>query len=262
MENILQTILAAKRQEVARRMEALPLEVLANDVEKRALRPVVSMRKALTRSRHGIIAEFKRCSPSKGKLNYIARVPTVISAYVDAGAIGCSILTDEQFFGGSLDDLADARCAVKAPLLRKDFIINEYQLYEARLWGADTVILIASALTRLTCLRLGKMARNLGMEVLLEIRDHSEIDYMNPFVDILGVNNRDLITFNTGIERSLEMIEDLRPMGIPVISESGIDSPDTARQLLDAGFDGMLIGELLMKTISPARTLEKFIAEV
>lgn len=243
-------------------MQALPLEILVNDVEKRTLRPVVSMRKALTRSRHGIIAEFKRCSPSKGKLNYIARVATVVAAYVDAGAVGCSILTDEPFFGGSLDDLVDARFAVKTPLLRKDFIINEYQLYEARLWGADVVLLIASALTRLTCLRLAKVARNLGLEVMLEIRDRNEIDYVNPCIDILGVNNRDLITFQTGVERSLEMIDDLRSVGCPVISESGIDSPEVAKQLLEAGYDGMLIGELFMKTINPARALEKFIGEL
>ncbi|MDR2498043.1 MAG: indole-3-glycerol phosphate synthase TrpC [Tannerellaceae bacterium] len=262
MKDILNAILESKRAEVRRRQNILSLSDLASDVSARTLRTPLSLRQAIEASPHGIIAEFKRRSPSKCSLYNGANVGKVVSAYEQSGASACSILTDEPFFGGTLDDLVDARCAVQLPLLRKDFIIDEYQLYEARLWGADAVLLIASAISRLTCYRLAEKARSLGLEVLLEIHNREELDYINPFVDILGVNNRNLSSFVTDVETSLSMADELRSTGCCMISESGIHSAEVVRQLQQAGFRGFLIGELFMATKSPGKRLSDLIAEL
>ncbi|MDR2496305.1 MAG: indole-3-glycerol phosphate synthase TrpC [Tannerellaceae bacterium] len=262
MNNIFQTILESKRSEVRRRQGILSLSELASDVNERKLRTTLSLRKAIESSSHGIIAEFKRRSPSKGMLHYGSSVGGVASAYELGGAAACSILTDEPFFGGSLDDLVEARCTVGIPLLRKDFIIDEYQLYEARLWGADAVLLIAAAINRLSCYRLAEKAHSLGLEVLLEIHGRDELDYINPFIDVLGVNNRNLRTFVTSVETSFALAEELRSTKCCLISESGIHSTDTVKQLQKAGFSGFLIGELFMTTKYPGMALSDFICEL
>ena len=263
--NILETIVANKRREVAHQKAAVPLSTLMAMGASQLERPVASMRRALEESPTGVIAEFKRRSPSKGWLHPGARVEDVLPAYARGGAAACSVLTDSAFFGGSLGDLHRARAKVRLPLLRKDFVVEEYQLYQARAMGADAVLLIASVLTQTECRRLAERAQELGLEVLLEIHGAEERTYLNPHVDMLGVNNRHLDTFHTSVSQSFELAELLRletgagryaPL---LVSESGLSDVQTVRQLRDAGFRGFLIGETFMKTADPGGTLKDFI---
>ena len=209
----------------------------------------------------GIIAEFKRRSPSKGWIHRHADAAQIPLAYQQAGAAALSILTDEAYFGGSLKDIRTARPTVSLPILRKDFIISRYQLLQAKAVQADAVLLIASALTPQACLTLAKEAHTLGLETLLEIHTEAELDYLNEYIDVVGVNNRHLGTFHTDASHSLRLAEAL-PRGIVKISESGISSPDTLLRLREAGFDGFLIGETFMKTDDPGEALSRFIADL
>lgn len=168
------------------------------------------MRRALAESETGIIAEFKRRSPSKGWLHEDAKIEAVVPAYEAGGASACSVLTDSEFFGGTLEDLQQARRLAALPLLRKDFIVDEYQLYQARTSGASAVLLIAAVLSPDECRRLARTAHELELEVLLEVHTPSELSHLNQYVDMLGVNNRDLGTFHTDVENSLRMIDLLR----------------------------------------------------
>ena len=208
-----------------------------------------------------VIAEFKRRSPSKGWIHRHADAAQIPLAYQQAGAAALSILTDEAYFGGSLKDIRTARPTVSLPILRKDFIISRYQLLQAKAVQADAVLLIASALTPQACLTLAKEAHALGLETLLEIHTEAELDYLNEYIDVVGVNNRHLGTFHTDASHSLRLAEAL-PRGIVKISESGISSPDTLLQLREAGFDGFLIGETFMKTDEPGEALSRFIADL
>ncbi|MDR0844395.1 MAG: indole-3-glycerol phosphate synthase TrpC [Tannerella sp.] len=266
--DILETIVAHKRREVARQKAAVSLETMLAMGTARMVRPVCSMRKALENSPSGIISEFKRKSPSKGWLHPGARVDDVIPAYVRGGAAACSILTDSDFFGGSFADLQRARALTGIPLLRKDFVIDEYQLFQARVMGADAVLLIASILTKKECRAFAALAHELEMDVLLEIHREDELACLNPHVDMLGVNNRNLGTFHTATANSFQLIERLRaetgagkhdPL---LVSESGLSDAGTVRQLRDAGFRGFLIGETFMKTANPGETLERFVKEI
>lgn len=263
--NILETIVANKRQEVARQKEAVALDFMLGVGEQRLNAPVYSMRRSLEASPSGIIAEFKRRSPSKGWLYPHAKVENVIPAYEAGGASACSILTDSVFFGGSFGDLRRARTQVGLPLLRKDFIIDAYQLYQARVMGADAVLLIAASLTKSECKDFAAIAHQLGMEVLLEVHKEEELSYLNEQVDMLGVNNRNLGTFCTDINNSFRMIETMKAeVGVGgdaplLVSESGISDINMIKQLRDAGFRGFLMGEIFMKTEDPGRTLSGFI---
>lgn len=229
MKDILQTIIAHKRIEVERQKAAVPLGTLLGLGSDRLERDPFSMRKALAESPSGIIAEFKRKSPSKGWLHPGADVADIVPAYERGGAAACSILTDSDFFGGSLGDLQRARRRVKLPLLRKDFIIDPYQLFQARVMGADAVLLIAAALTREECRRLAATAHTLQLEVLLEIHTEEELAYVNEHIDMLGVNNRNLGSFHTDVANSFRLAEALKKQGGPASKSLRVSGTDKAR---------------------------------
>jgi indole-3-glycerol phosphate synthase len=267
--NILDSILEKKRAEVAAAKKARTFDDIHTAVRS-VSRPVVSFSRALVASPTGIIAEFKRRSPSKGFINEHADVESVTAGYAAAGAAAISVLTDSDYFAGSLDDLRTARRVADeaahgagrgVPLLRKDFIVDEYQLCEARLAGADAVLLIAAALGREECARLAAFAASLGLEVLLELHDESESGHICPGVSVVGVNNRNLGSFVTDTAVSERLAESL-PAGIVRISESGISSPQTVRSLREKGFRGFLMGENFMKQPDPAAALREFIREL
>lgn len=275
--DILSEIIAHKRTEVELQKQSVSPEQLREQVQKlmeSSSVPRHSMRQALASSPTGIIAEFKRRFPSKGWIYETAKAEEIPAAYETAGASALSILTDEKFFGGSLRDISTARPLVDIPILRKDFIIDEYQLLQARIVGADAVLLIAACLTQKECTTLTTQAHALGLEVLLEIHNPSELPYINKEVDMLGVNNRNLGTFVTDVKNSFRIARqlqqaigskkgasDVRNMPI-LVSESGISHPETIRSLRAAGFRGFLIGEAFMKTDHPGDTLKDFISPI
>ena len=261
MKDILQDIIANKRIEVERQKQAVRLQTLLGLGGERLEHPARSMRAALAASSSGIIAEFKRKSPSKGWLHPDAAIADVLPAYEKGGASACSVLTDSNFFGGSLGDLCKARSLVGLPLLRKDFIIDEYQLYQACIVGADAVLLIAAALRKEQCSMLAAKAHELKLEVLLEIHSEQELEYIEDNIDMVGVNNRNLGTFHTDVENSFRLAEKL-PKEMLLVSESGISSPQSVRQLRAAGFRGFLIGENFMKTPQPGNALKEFISKL
>ena len=236
--DILEQIIATKRQELA--------------AEKRR-----SLKAALLASPSGIIAEFKRKSPSKGWIHADAVPEAVVCAYAKAGAAALSILTDETYFGGSLDYIRRVRPLVDIPILRKDFIIDVRQLADARAAGADAVLLIAACLSPEACAELVAEAHRLGLEVLLEIHSPAELAYVTPEVDVVGVNNRHLGSFVTDVKTSFKLAPMLREKGLPVfISESGIGDPATIRALREEGFRGFLMGEHFMKQNDPGAALQ------
>lgn len=206
----------------------------------------------------GIIAEFKRRSPSKGIINDKADITNVVSSYENYGAAGISVLTDEEYFGGSNEDLIKARETVDIPLLRKDFIIDEYQVVEAKSIGADVILLIAACLTPAEVKRLTGIAKNLGLEVLLELHGEEELGHICNNVDMVGVNNRNLKTFEVDINTSLKLVDKI-PAGKPAITESGISSVDSIVALRQAGFKGFLIGETFMKEADPGKAFAEFV---
>ena len=257
MKDILQEIVATKRAEVDRRKRETDLQALYRQAETpRTTRH--SLREALRSSSTGIISEFKRRSPSKGWINREADVQSVVRAYQQAGATALSVLTDTPYFGGTDDDLRAARQVCSLPILRKDFTIDEFQLIESRAIGADAVLLIAAALTREQCRRFAEIAHQLELEVMLEIHDQSELDYYSEYIDVLGVNNRNLGSFHTDVANSFRLIEQMPQEATP-ISESGISNPYTVKELRAIGFKGFLIGENFMKTEVPGDSLKIFI---
>jgi indole-3-glycerol phosphate synthase len=261
MKDILQEIITHKRTEVAEQKKQVPSELLDQQLVQAMQRPTLSMRAALATSPTGIIAEFKRRSPSKGWIFPDAKVEEVVPAYEEAGASACSILTDNRFFGGTLDDLVAARKLVDLPLLRKEFIIDSYQLAEARVAGADAILLIAAVLTPAECLSLAQAAHALQLEVLLEIHSETELGHLNPFVDMLGINNRNLGTFHTTLDHSYHLAAKMREAdnNLILVSESGIAEPSTITELRGKGFRGFLIGETFMRGETPGETLSNFI---
>lgn len=264
MPDILQEIVSHKRIEVEAQKKLVPLKALEEQLNTAMQRPTSSMRQALENSPSGIIAEFKRKSPSKGWIFPDAEVKMVVPAYEHAGATACSILTDKQFFGGSLDDLQQARKLVSLPLLRKEFILDTYQLLEARIAGADAVLLIAAVLGQQECAALARKAHELQLEVLLEIHAESELSYLNPFIDMLGINNRNLGTFETSLEHSFKLSEKIIKLksSALLISESGISKPATVNELRQHGFRGFLIGETFMRGGTPGETLTQFLKSI
>lgn len=260
MKDILEQIVRDKRREIDAAMAARPLEALKEEAAGIS-RTGRSMRSALAASDTGIIAEFKRKSPSRGWIHRDAVPEDVIPAYAGAGASALSILTDGPYFGGSPDFIGRVRSLVDIPILRKDFIIDEYQLYEAKVIGADAVLLIAACLSREKCRMLEDTAHSLGLEVLLEIHGTEETGHIGPDTDMVGVNNRNLGTFVTDVNNSFAMAGVLDDCGVEVrVAESGISSPDTVRSLKDKGFRGFLMGENFMKEADPAKALRTFIA--
>lgn len=260
MTNILDKIVAHKQKEVQRRKELYPVKLLEDSLYFTA--PVVSMKEYLLRpDKSGIIAEFKRKSPSKGDINLYAKVEQVTIGYMQAGASGLSVLTDEEFFGGKNEDLTEARKFNFCPILRKDFIIDEYQLFEARAIGADVILLIAECLEAEQLKNLAARAKSLGLEVLMEIHSKEELAKFNEHVDIVGVNNRNLKDFSVSISTSINMFKALPPEVVK-ISESGISDPNAIVKLKKVGYNGFLIGEYFMKTAEPAKTCREFIKRV
>lgn len=259
MKDILQEIVARKRKEVASLKTSHQIELL--QTSPMLSRSTISMKKALIQSDSGIIAEFKRKSPSKGWLNQYADPTSVIPAYEQAGATALSILTDTFFFGGQLQDLQKVREQTPLPILRKDFILDEIQLLESRVAGADAILLIAACLHPDECFSLARQAHAWGLEVLLEIHEESELDYLTDEIDMVGVNNRHLGSFHTDVSNSFFLAEKL-PSPMIKISESGIGQPVTVQQLRHKGFDGFLMGEHFMKTHRPGETLKRFISQL
>lgn len=258
--NILETIIENKKIEVARAKENISLnDLMKFDYFKRE---TISLVKALTNENSsGIISEFKRKSPSKGDINSGARIIETTKAYSEAGAVGISVLTDEIFFGGFKEDLILARKNnPNTPLLRKDFIIDLYQIYEAKAWGADVILLIAANLEPKQIEKLSKKAHELNLEVLLEVHDKSEIE-KSPmkYVDIIGVNNRNLKNFaENNVDASIQLFEFI-PKDKVKISESCINNPNTVKDLKKIGYSGFLMGENFMRTTNPGKSLEEFI---
>ena len=223
---------------------------------------VPSMSKALADSDSGIIAEFKRKSPSKGWIKEEGRADVIPLSYQQNGAAALSILTDETFFGGRDEFISTARHAgVRVPILYKNFVIDEYQLFQARLCGASAALLIAADLSKGECARLMHTAHELGLEVLLEMHSEPELEYVELEPDMCGINNRNLGSFVTDVQNSFRLAE-LLPRDAVKVSESGISNPQTVRELRQAGFGGFLIGETFMKTSEPGAALRDFIAAI
>lgn len=260
MKDILGEIVAHKKVEVVNRKSIIPLNHLERIIEQM---PLVhhSLFEALSSSSSGIISEFKRKSPSKGFINENVRIEDVVPDYEKNGASALSILTDEKFFGGTLDDLRMARKLASIPVMRKEFIVSEYQILEAKAAGADAILLIAAAISRDECDRFTKLANELNLDVLLELHNENEIEYVTQLNRLIGINNRNLGTFMTDLQKSFRMI-DLLPKNALLVSESGISSPVIVRELRDAGYRGFLIGENFMKDMDPGKSLGEFIKEL
>jgi len=255
--DILSQIIADKKREIQLKKSLIPFSQLENSVlfGNRTL----SLSKNLKNSFCGIIAEHKRRSPSKGEINYNLTVEEVTQGYESAGASGISILTDGKYFGGSTDDLLLARATVNVPLLRKEFIIDEYQILEAKAFGADAVLLIAAVLTKKEIMQLSEFAQSLALEVLLEIHNEGELEKsIMPSLNMIGVNNRNLKNFEVSLEIS-KMLSSKIPNDFVKISESGITTSIDILELQKYGFEGFLIGENFMKTENPGESLKQFI---
>lgn len=255
---ILDKIVADKRREVELKKSLIPVSQLEASVLFD--RPTVSLAQQLRNSKLGIIAEHKRRSPSKAVINQNLNVADVAQGYANAGAKGMSVLTDGKYFGGSLDDLLLARAAVSIPLLRKEFIIDEYQLLEAKAHGADVILLIAAILERPEIEKLSQLAKSLGLDVLLEVHNAEELQKsLMPSLDMLGVNNRNLKTFEVSLDTSRNLASQI-PDDFVKVSESGISDPKAIQDLGQYGYQGFLIGENFMKTDDPGASASTFLA--
>lgn len=259
--NILDKIIIRKREEVAAAKEAITLA----ELEKFPLfgRKPYSLRESiLDKAKSGIIAEFKRASPSKGIINARSLVKDVVKGYEQAGASAISVLTDADFFKGSLQDLTEAREAVSIPVLRKEFIIDHYQIAEAKAYGADVILLIAAVLAPEEIKELSSYAKELGLSVLLEVHDKEELERsIFETIDAIGVNNRNLKDFTVSIQHSLDLVN-LIPDSFIKVSESGLSNPESIIELKRAGFQAFLIGENFMKTDDPQDAIKNFVSQV
>lgn len=257
--DILARIVSHKREEVkGKKQEVSVQELEASPAFGRTCFSLASSLKDDNRT--GIIAEFKRCSPSKGVINERVKVEEVTRDYTRYGASGLSVLTDEHFFKGRNEDLRKARVN-QIPILRKDFIIDEYQVFEAKSIGADVVLLIAECLAPEEVKQLASRARTLGMEVLLEMHSESQLDKISPDITLVGINNRDLKTFHVDIDRSIQLAAKL-PQEMMKIAESGINDPETIVKMKQAGFRGFLMGEYFMKQQDPGEAFRRFVARI
>ncbi len=258
---ILDKIVVKKKEEI----EAARSKVSISQLEESVLfdRECYSLKDfLLDPSRTGIIAEFKRASPSKGIINNNADVADITRGYADAGASALSVLTDESFFGGNVSDLIAARKANQIPILRKEFILDEYQIIEAKSLGADIILLIAAILRPEEIAKLAAKVKELGMNVLLEVHNLEELDRsLCDGVDAVGVNNRNLADFSVSVQHSHDLVQHI-PDQFLKISESGISDVHTIKELKNAGFNGFLIGENFMKESNPALAMQKFVNEL
>ncbi len=262
MADILEEIVANKRKEVEVFKQELPFALLEERVNNIKGGLSISMSANLRSSGSGIIAEFKRKSPSKGWFSKEASIKVIGKSYEENGATAMSVLTDTKYFGGSHQDLTDARMAdIKLPILYKNFIIDEYQLYQARLYQANTVLLIAACLSKDECRQLIAKAHGLGLEVLLEMHTEVETEYAELEPDMCGINNRNLGTFVTDVNNSIRLAG-LLPDNIVKVSESGLSNPETVKMLRGLGFRGFLMGEHFMTQPDPGAALSQFIAKL
>lgn len=254
---ILDKIIVDKKREVELKKQLIPVNQLENSVLFGSR--TYSLSKTLRNNVIGIIAEHKRRSPSKSVINNHFSVEEIVIGYQNAGVSGISVLTDGKYFGGSLEDLLLAKASVNLPLLRKEFIIDEYQILEAKAHGADVILLIAAILTRSEIKHLSEFAHSLGLEVLLEVHNKEELDKaIMPSLDMIGVNNRNLKTFEVSLDFSKELAPHI-PDEFVKVSESGISSIDAIKELQPFGYQGFLIGEHFMKTENPGYTAAEFI---
>ncbi|MEM7185891.1 MAG: indole-3-glycerol phosphate synthase TrpC [Bacteroidota bacterium] len=257
---ILDKITAYKTLEVNARKKAIPVSLFKEHAHFE--RTCLSFSQALRDSKTGIIAEHKRRSPSKAVINDRSALPDVVQGYEKAGASALSVLTDTRFFGGSLDDLLLARDLVSIPILRKEFIVDPYQIYEAKAYGADAILLIAACLSTGQLQEFTAVARSLGLEVLLEVHNETELERsLNTGAHLLGVNNRNLKTFEVSIETSKKLAA-LIPDSLVSVSESGISTIQAIEALRHFGYKGFLIGEHFMKTTDPGESATNFIADL
>ncbi len=258
--NILDKIVNDKCKEVALRKLIFPIQQLEKSILFEG--ETVSLSQKLRESNSGIIAEHKRRSPSKSEINYSLNVQDVALGYQNAGVCGMSVLTDGKYFGGSLDDLTLARASSTLPLLRKEFIIDEHQIIEAKAFGADVILLIAAILTRPQIKQFSELAKRLKMDVLLEVHNLEELQKaLMPSLDMLGVNNRNLKTFEVSLETSKQLSIHI-PEDFVKVSESGISSVNAIKELQPYGYKGFLIGENFMKTNNPGESAQQFIKEL
>ncbi len=255
--NILDKIVIDKRKEVDLRKSLIPIQQLETSIlfERKTL----SLAQKLKISQSGIIAEHKRRSPSKSVINQSLNVQDVAKGYENAGVCGMSVLTDGKYFGGSLDDLIVARASCDLPLLRKEFIIDEHQIIEAKACGADVILLIAAILNRNKIKRFSELAKSLHLDVLLEVHNEEELHKsIMPSLDMLGVNNRNLKTFEVSLETSKQLSQQI-PDDFVKVSESGISAVEAIKELRPYGYKGFLIGENFMKTDNPGASATEFI---
>ncbi|QJP34426.1 indole-3-glycerol phosphate synthase TrpC [Nonlabens sp. Ci31] len=265
MEDILKKIIAQTAQDLKARKKTTSLSEL-KDMSAYS-REVISLHQSL-KNGSGIIAEHKRQSPSKGSFKCPMNLEEVVKGYENAGASAISCLTDQPFFGGTLQDLIDARAVLNIPILRKDFLIDVYQVHEAKAFGADAILLIAACLNNEELKTMSLEAMNLGLEILFEVHDLEELNRIKEVTDsfniekyIIGVNNRDLKRFQTDIQNSKDLLPHF-PEGVIAISESGISNPEVVKELRTLGFEGFLIGENFMKTERPGASCEQFIKAI
>jgi indole-3-glycerol phosphate synthase len=251
---MLERILAQTREDLERRKRELPLAELSLK-DRPGQKPPPRFRDALRGPGMGVIAEFKRRSPSAGALREGAGVPEIVAAYAHGGAVALSVLTEGPNFGGSLEDLRAARAACELPILRKDFVVDPYQLHEARAAGADAVLLIVAALSSTELESLNDHALAIGLEVLVEVHDGEELQSaLAHGADIIGINNRDLRDFSVDMERTERLMSRI-PDSVTVVSESGISTPEQLARLQGAGVHAVLVGETLMRSPDPAAAL-------
>lgn len=258
--NILEEIIEHKKGEVQRRKELFPVKLLEQSLFFNT-QPVSLKKYVLREDKSGVIAEIKRRSPSKGVINPEVSVERISIGYMQAGASALSVLTDTHYFGGKNEDLLLARKFNFCPILRKDFVISEYQIIEAKSIGADAILLIAAVLTPQEVRQMTEFAHSLGVEVLLEIHNAQELDHIHDQVDLVGVNNRDLATFEVDIKTSIELSQSI-PAGIVKVSESGIHTPENVIELKKHGFNGFLIGERFMQNSRPEKSCARFIEKL
>lgn len=259
--NILEKIFQHKEKEVQEKKELYPTKLLEKSIYFDS--PCLSLRSYIKdNNRSGIIAEFKRKSPSKGFINKYASPESVTLGYMQSGASALSVLTDETFFGAQKNDLEKARKFNFCPILQKDFILDEYQIIEAKSRGADAILLIASMLSKTKIDSLTSFAHSLGLEVLLETHNEKEVlDHADTKADLIGINNRNLQTFEVDTDNSIRLLEKL-PVNLTKVAESGIDSIDTLLKLKNNGFDGFLIGEYFMKNSHPPRKCRELVKSI
>ena len=258
--NLLEKIIASKRKAVEDQRALYPVKLLEKSIYFNS--ECVSLKKYLLRpDKSGIIAEYKRKSPSKGMINAYAPVERTTIGYMQAGASALSILTDAEFFGGKNEDLTLARKFNYCPILRKDFVLDEYQVIESRSIGADAILLLANVLSAKEIKTFSQLAASLGMEVLLEVRNSKEINSCNEKISCIGVNNRDLRDFNVDVGTSLKLAKQL-PSSCARISESGIDSSETILKLKREGYNGFLIGESFMRSSRPEKACARLVREL